>query len=87
MADISPVVPTNSKNNLQALYSFLRVLATNVSTAMLPLFLMDGANADRYPQGRALVIAVVVSILLTVINYFRAGEVRFGTNTPNVERV
>lgn len=73
-------------NNLGALYSFLRVLATNVGTALLPLFLSSGANASEYPAGKALVIAVVVSALLTVVNYVRPGNVAFGNTAPNVVR-
>ena len=74
------------RNNLGALYSFLRVLATNVATALLPLFLSSGANADEYPAGKAVVIAVIVSVLLTLVNYFRAGNVSFGVTAPNVVR-
>jgi len=80
-----PLVVTGP-NNLGALYSFLRVLATNVGTALLPLFLSSGANADEYPAGKALVIAVVVSVLLTVVNYVRPGNVSFGITEPNVVR-
>lgn len=73
-------------NNLGALYSFLRVLATNVATALLPLFLLNEREADDYPSGKALVIAVTASFLLTVTNYFRSGETRFGATAPNVIR-
>lgn len=73
-------------NNLGAFYSFLRVLATNVSTALLPLFIAKQGDEAEYPTVTALVIATVVSVLLTVANYFRSGETRFGTTRPNIVR-
>lgn len=77
----NPVV-RHDPNYLGALLSFLRVLATNIATALLPLF-VAGQSTDDYPTGAALVIATVVSLLLTVINFFRTGETRFGA-PPNV---
>ncbi len=71
-------------NYVGALLSFLRVLATNVGTALLPLFLSSAGNAEEYPAGKALTIAVIVSGLLTVVNYFRSGETRFGP-PPNTD--
>lgn len=78
----TPVV-RNDANYTGALFSFLRVLATNVATALLPLFLLNDQGASDYPAGKALILAVVTSTLLTVINFLRAGETRFGT-PPNV---
>lgn len=75
----APVV-RDDPNYKGAFFSFLRVLATNVATALTPLFLVDASN---YPEGKALVIALIVSALLTVTNFFRSGETRFGT-PPNV---
>lgn len=68
----------NTPNYTGALASFARVLAANVATALLPLFLVGGTTAENYPTGTALGIATAASFLLTVINFFRAGETRFG---------
>lgn len=73
----------NDPNYLGAFLSFLRVLATNVSTALLPLFIAKQEDGQEYPTVTALVIATVVSFLLTVVNFFRSGETRFGP-PPNV---
>lgn len=70
-------------NYLGAFFSFLRVLATNVATALTPLFFLDDQEQGVYPEAAALGVAFVVALLLTVTNFFRPGEVRFG-NPPNV---
>lgn len=69
---------SHRSNNLNALYSFLRVLAVALASAVLPF--LTGPN-DEIPT-RAIVIALVSAFLLTVINYLRPGETRFGV-TPN----
>lgn len=68
-----------SPNYTGALFSFLRVLAVALSSAVLPFVLAAG---DSDVPVRAVVIAVVSAFLLTVINFFRSGETRFGT-PPN----
>lgn len=82
----TPALRVTGPNYLGAVFSFLRVLATNAATALLPLFLIGGENAEDYPTGKALSIAVIASALLTVINYARPGETRFGSTRPNVVR-
>lgn len=57
-----------------ALFSFLRVLAVAVAAALLPLF----TGADDYPTVRAVLLAVIPAFLLTVVNYLRPGDHRFG---------
>lgn len=72
------------KNNVGALLSFLRVLAVALATAVLPHVLL-GQNGDPI-VGKEILLAVAAAALLTVINYFRPGETRFGTTKPNVVR-
>lgn len=57
-----------------ALFSFLRVLAVAIASALSPLFI----GVDDYPTVRAMLLAVVPAFLLTVVNYLRPGDSRFG---------
>lgn len=67
-----------SKSNRAALFSFLRVLAVALASAILPFLTADGS--DEVPP-RAIITALVSAFLLTVINYFRPGETRFGVTS------
>lgn len=71
--------PVYNPNYLGALFSFLRVLVVALSSALLPMFV----GAEEYPTGKAVGIACGAAFLLTVVNYFRDGETRFGT-PPNL---
>ena len=62
-----------------ALFSFLRVLAVALATAVLPYL-----TADEEINYRAIVIACISSFLLTVVNFLRPGEPRFGPE-PKVD--
>lgn len=64
-----------STNPRAALFSFLRVLAVALASACLPF--VTAPQNDEVPV-RAIVTAVVAAFLLTVINYLRPGEPRFG---------
>lgn len=57
-----------------ALFSFLRVLAVAVASALLPLFV----GVEDYPTGQAVLLAVIPAFLLTLVNYLRPGDHRFG---------
>lgn len=61
--------------NTAALFSFLRVLAVALASAVLPF--VTAPHSDDVPV-RAVVYAVASAFLLTVINYLRPGEPRFG---------
>lgn len=65
----------SNTNPTAALFSFLRVLAVALASAILPF--VTAPQGDEVPV-RAVVTAVVAATLLTVINYFRPGEPRFG---------
>lgn len=71
--------PVYDPNYLGAAFSFLRVLAVALASALLPMFV----GAEEYPTGKAVGIACGAAFLLTVVNYFRDGETRFGT-PPNL---
>lgn len=62
-----------------AVFSFLRVLAVALASAVLPF--VTAPQSDEVPV-RAIVTAVIAATLLTVINYLRPGETRFGPTTP-----
>lgn len=62
-------------NTRAALFSFLRVLAVALASAALPF--VTAPQSDEVPT-RAIVTAVVAAFLLTVINFFRPGDPRFG---------
>lgn len=64
-----------------AVFSFLRVLAVALASAILPF--LTAPQSDDVPV-RAIVTAVVAAFLLTVINYFRPGETRFGPHATGV---
>lgn len=78
----NPVRPVNSRRNLAAFWSFLRVLLVAEASALLPLWV----GAGDYPTLKAMGLAAVPAFLLTVINYLRPGETRFGIHEPNTER-
>lgn len=78
----NPVRPVNSRRNLAAFWSFLRVLLVAEASALLPLWV----GAGDYPTLKAMGLAAVPAFLLTVINYLRPGETRFGIHEPNVRR-
>lgn len=65
-------------NYLGAFFSFLRVLTVALASALLPLF-----TADQEFTARAVLIPAGAAFTLTVINFFREGESRFGP-PPNV---
>lgn len=67
---------TTGPNYKGALFSFLRVLAVALASAILPF--VTAPQSDEVPT-RAVVTAVLAAFLLTVINFFRPGEPRFGT--------
>lgn len=67
-------------NYTAALFSFLRTLAVALASAVLPFLTGPG---DEIPT-RAVVIACVSAFLLTVINFFRPGDPRFGPE-PKVD--
>lgn len=69
----------SSPNYAQAVFSFLRVLAVALASAVLPF--VTSSQSDEVPV-RAVLYAVAGAFLLTVVNFFRAGEPRFGT-PPN----
>lgn len=74
-----------NQQNQAALYSFLRVLAVALASAVLPF--LTGPTDDI--PGRAIGFAVGSAFLLTVINYLRPGETRFGnagTTDATVDR-
>lgn len=72
----------DNNRNVAALYSFLRVLAVALASAILPFLAGPG---DDIPV-RAIVIACASAFLLTVVNYLRPGEPRFGPE-PKVDAV
>ena len=65
----------NNTNMRGAVFSFLRVLAVALASAVLPF--VTAPQSDEVPT-RAIVYAVVAATLLTVINFFRPGDGRFG---------
>ena len=74
---------TNSTNYSGALFSFLRVLAVALASAVIPF--VTAPQSDEVPV-RAIVYAVIAATLLTVVNFFRPGETRFGP-APKAEDV
>jgi hypothetical protein len=88
MAHAAPPDPTPEitygKNYKEAVFSFFRVLCPALATAVLP-YILAGKNGDPIHL-RPILVAVAASFLLTVVNFFRPGEVRFGASTPNVKR-
>lgn len=75
--------PRSDPNWLGALFSFLRLLAVAEASALIPLFTFVNP-ADRPTLG-VVAFALVPPFLLTVVNFFREGETRFGT-PPNPGR-
>lgn len=67
--------PRTSYNWRGAALSFLRVLGTTLLTALVPLL---SAESGEWPTRTALAIAVTSAFLLTVVNFVRSGETRFG---------
>lgn len=66
----------NTSTNIKgAIFSFLRVLAVALASAILPF--LTAPQSDEVPT-RAIVTALASAFLLTVINYFRPGDGRFG---------
>ena len=80
----APLVPVGT-NPTGAVFSFLRVLAVGLAVALLPFLTADGASVDALPWAR-IGTALAAAAALTLINYFRTGEVRFGRVGPNVTR-
>lgn len=78
------IVKTNDPNNLGAFYSFLRVLGVALGVALIPFLqaLVTSDGPEDVPWWQIL-IALVLSGVLTTVNYFRPGDVRFGASRPN----
>lgn len=66
--------------NKAALFSFLRVLAVALASACLPF--VTAPASDEVPV-RAVVTAVLAAFLLTVVNFLRPGEHRFGPESKD----
>lgn len=62
-----------SANYLGAFFSFLRVLTVALASALLPLFTLD-----QEFTARSVLIPAGAAFLLTLVNFFREGETRFG---------
>lgn len=69
-------------NWVGAIFSFLRVLAVAEATAFSTLLLNDSTDPISL---RASLIAAALALCLTVVNFFRDGETRYGT-PPNPGR-
>lgn len=78
-------VVRNDPNYKGAFFAFLRVLAATSAATLLPYMnLLAAGDPEKFPSGLAVIAALGSAFLLTVVNFFRKGETRFGP-PPNAE--